>query len=64
MDRPKANADGSTDIYFGPEKPKGADNWLRTVPGKAWFILLRLYGPEQPYFDNTWKPDDIVKVNQ
>jgi hypothetical protein len=63
MDRPKANADGSIDIYFGPEKPKGADNWLRTVPGKSWFILLRLYGPEKPYFDDIWKPDDIVKVN-
>jgi hypothetical protein len=63
MDRPKANADGSIDICFGPEIPKGADNWLRTVPGKSWFILLRLYGPEKPYFDNTWKPDDIVKVN-
>ena len=63
MDRPTMNADGSTDIYFGPEEPQGAANWLRTVPGKSWFILLRLYGPEQPYFDNTWKPDDIVKVN-
>ena len=63
MDRPKANADGSIDIYFGPEKLKSADNWLRTVPGKSWFILLRLYGPDKPYFDNTWKPDDIVKVN-
>jgi hypothetical protein len=62
MDGPKMNADGSTDIYFGPEKPQGAENWLRTVSGKAWFILLRLYGPEKPYFDNTWKPDDIVKV--
>lgn len=63
MDRPKANADGSIDIYFGPEKPKGADNWLRTVPGKSWFTIVRLYGPDKPYFDNTWKPDDIVKVN-
>ena len=64
MDKPKANADGSIDIYFGPEKPKGAANWLRTVPGRAWFILLRLYGPEKPYFDNTWKPDDIVKMTK
>jgi hypothetical protein len=64
MDKPKANADGSIDIYFGPEKPKGADNWLKTVRGKAWFILLRLYGPEKPYFDNSWKPDDIVKINE
>lgn len=63
MDRPQANADGSIDIYFGPEKPEAAANWLRTVPGKSWFILLRLYGPDQPYFDNTWKPDDIVKLN-
>lgn len=46
MDRPKENADGSIDIYFGPEITKGVDNWLRTVPGKSWFILLRLHGPE------------------
>jgi hypothetical protein len=62
MDRPQANADGSIDVYFGPEKPKGTDNWLRTVPDRSWFILLRLYGPDKPYFDNTWKPDDIVKL--
>lgn len=61
MDQPVHNEDGSVDIYFAPKKPNGAENWLATVPGKAWFILLRLYGPDQPYFDNTWKPDDIVK---
>jgi hypothetical protein len=62
MDMPVANEDGSVDLYFGPEKPSGAENWLATIPGKAWFILIRLYGPDQPYFDKTWKPDDIVKV--
>ena len=62
MDRPQANADGSIDIHFGPEKPAGAANWLRTVPGKAWFTIVRLYGPDQPYFDGTWKPDDIIKL--
>ena len=62
MDRPRANADGSIDIYFGPERYQDAENWLRTVPGKSWFTILRLYGPDKPYFDNTWKPDDIVKV--
>jgi hypothetical protein len=35
MDKPVQNADGSTDIYFGPKKP---------------------------FFDQTWKPDDIKKV--
>ena len=62
MDRPVPNEDGSVDLFFGPEKPAGAENWMATVPGRAWFILLRLYGPDQPYFDETWKPDDFVKV--
>lgn len=63
MDEPVQNDDGSVDIYFGPRKPAEGDNWLATVPGKAWFILLRLYGPERAYFDDTWKPDDIVKID-
>jgi hypothetical protein len=35
MDQPRVNADGSIDIYFGPNKPEDAENGLRTVPGKA-----------------------------
>ena len=32
-----ANADGSYDLYFGPEAPEGKEgNWLQTVPGKSW----------------------------
>lgn len=62
--KPKANADGSTDLFFGPEVPAGEDaNWIKTVPGKGWFILFRLYGPEKPYFDLSWKPDDLVEIN-
>jgi hypothetical protein len=30
------NADGSVDIYMGPDAPKGKEaNWIPTVPGKA-----------------------------
>jgi len=55
------NADGSIDIYFGPKAPAGeANNWVQTIPGKAWFTLLRLYGPLEPWFNQTWRPDDIV----
>lgn len=58
----EANPDGSMDIYFGPRAPAGKEkNWVRTLPGKGWFIYLRLYGPLAPFFDQTWKPDDIVK---
>ena len=27
-------------------------------------VALRLYGSETAFFDQTWKPDDIVKVKQ
>jgi hypothetical protein len=63
-DKPEVNADGSTDIWFGPKAPKGKENnWIKTIPGEGWEILVRLYGPLEPYFDKTWKPDDIEKVD-
>ncbi len=53
------NADGSYDIYFGPKPPKDKEsNWIQTVPGKGWNMLLRLYGPLQPWFNKTWQPGD------
>jgi hypothetical protein len=62
--KPKFNSDGSIDLFFGPEVPVGQEaNWLRTVPGKGWFFLFRLYGPGEAYFDRTWKPDDLVEVS-
>ena len=61
---PVSNADGSIDIYFGPTLPPGKEkNWIKTVPGKGWFPLIRFYSPLQPLFDGSWKPDDIVAVN-
>lgn len=57
------NPDGSTDIYFGPSAPEGkANNWLQTVPGKGYFVILRLYSPLQPFFDKTWRPSEIEPV--
>jgi hypothetical protein len=62
MDKPVANADGSTDIYFGPRTPGEGKNWLATVPGKGFFVCLRLYGPTQSFYDQSWKPGDVEKV--
>ncbi len=57
------NADGTTDIYFGPEAPKGKkSNWIQTVPDKGWFILLRLYSPLEPWFNKTWRPGEIELI--
>lgn len=59
-----ANADGSTDIYFGPEAPAGnKENWIQTVPGKGWFLVLRLYGPLESWFDQTWRPGEIERLD-
>jgi len=58
------NEDGSTTIWFGPQAPEGKKtNWIQTVPGKGWFICLRLYGPLEPWFRKTWKPGEIELVN-
>ena len=63
MDKPDQNSDGSTDLYLGPSAPKrGERNWLRTVPGKGYFVIFRLYSPTQAFFDQSWKPGDIEKV--
>lgn len=56
----KINADGSVDVYFGPKAPDGFENnWVQTIPGKGWFMILRLYGPLGPWFDKTWRPGEI-----
>jgi len=54
------NPDTSVDVYFGPTAPAGHEaNWVQTVPGKGWNIILRLYGPLEPFFDKTWRPGEI-----
>ena len=59
------NEDGSVDLYFGPEPPDGAPetNFLRTVPEKGWFTLMRLYSPGEAFFDQSWRPGDFEKLN-
>ena len=57
------NADGSVDLYFGPEAPEGKEpNWIQTNDGESFFVYLRLYGPEQAYFDQSFPMNKIQKV--
>lgn len=58
------NSDGSVEIYFGPEKPAAApaQNWIQTLRNHALLIVVRLYGPTSAFYDQTWKPDDVVKL--
>lgn len=57
------NTDGSVDLYFGPEAPEGKEvNWIQTNKGESFFVYLRLYGPEQAYFDQTFPMNKIERI--
>ena len=58
------NKDDSVTLYFGPKPPedKPLANWTETTPNKAWFGMLRLYGPLRPWFDKTWIPSDFEEI--
>lgn len=58
------NEDGSVDLYYGPTAPEGKEaNWTQTVPGKAWFVLFRTYGPTNPWFEKTWQLNDFEHID-
>lgn len=57
------NADGSVDIYFGPEAPPGKGaNWIYTAAGKAFFPAMRFYDPDTALFDRTWNLPDLEPI--
>ncbi len=59
----QVNADGSVDLYFGPEAPEGKEsNWIQTNPGESWFTYFRCYGPLKPFFEETYPMNKIQKV--
>ena len=52
------------DLYFGPAAPEGKEsNWVETIPGKSWFQLFRLYGPLEPWFDQTWRLNEFEPLD-
>ncbi|WP_449314365.1 DUF1214 domain-containing protein [Ruegeria meonggei] len=59
-----AEEDGSTVVYFAPEKPEGvADgNWIQTDPNKGYFNILRLYGPMPSFLDKSWRLSEVELV--
>jgi hypothetical protein len=52
-----------TDLYFGPTAPAGHETqWIKTIPGKGWFVYFRVYGPEKAAFDGSWKPGNFEEM--
>lgn len=54
----------SVDLHFGPDAPPAGSEsrWIKTIPGKGWFVYFRIYGPEPSAFDGVWKPGDFERV--
>ena len=60
LDKLQTNADGSIDLYLGPNSPAGKEsNWIQTIPGQAWYPFFRFYSPTAGLFDGTWKLPDV-----
>jgi hypothetical protein len=38
-------------------------NWLKSVPGKGYFVILRLYSPTAAYLNLTWTPGNLEQTN-
>jgi hypothetical protein len=54
------SASQPTDLYFGPSAPSGHEGqWIKTIPGKGWFVYFPVYGPEQAAFDGSRKAGDF-----
>lgn len=64
FDKVSTNSDGSIDLWFGPDKPAEApaENWIQTISNRAFLVAVRLYGSGTEFYDQTWKPDDVVKI--
>jgi hypothetical protein len=56
------NADGSVDVFFGPDRPKDAANWIQTLPGRGWYPIFRFYAATEAYFDKSWQLNDIEEI--
>lgn len=60
----KSVSGNTIDLYFGPSAPAGNEGeWIKTIPGKGWFVYFRVYGPLSTAFNGGWKPGDFEKVN-
>lgn len=56
----QGNADGSVDVYFGPQAPDGKEsNWVPTDPQRGFELLLRVYGPKKEFFEKAWVLPDV-----
>jgi hypothetical protein len=48
---------------FCPKAPKDkTKSWIKTDPGKGFFVVFRFYGLLEGYIEKTWKLNDFKMV--
>ena len=61
--RPRHRRAAST-CTSGPQPPRGMPPATGSRPSPAgWFVYFRIYGPDEPAFDGTWKLPDFERVS-
>ena len=60
----RRDPDRGLTIYLQPESPGPAKetNWLPTSPKHDWFVILRLYRPQQTVIQAAWRCPGISRV--
>jgi hypothetical protein len=57
------NADGSVDVYFGPQAPEGKEaNWVPTDGQRKFELMFRLYAPKKEFFEKKWRLTDVEEA--
>lgn len=60
----KKSADGSTEVYFGPQALKGNEShWVPTDAKRGFELMFRVYAPKKEFFDKVWMLPDVERVN-
>jgi len=59
----KPNPDGSTSLWFAPERPKKCPegNWLPTPAGGHYNLTFRIYGPSDEVVRGIWYPPPLIE---
>lgn len=59
----KYDEDGGLTIYVQHKAPPGKkerSNWL-PAPNEPFYLMLRVYGPEEAALNETWQPPGVIK---
>ncbi|MCP4385725.1 MAG: DUF1254 domain-containing protein [Hyphomicrobiales bacterium] len=58
-----ANSDGTTTLRWS-SACEGKENCMPVIEGEEFFVLFRLYGPEEAFFDQSFVLPDINRVKE